>query len=182
MKIFCVNIAIFITLFVINSANLFAQNNAPQKLSLQNCITKAIANNLQIKQNKLQIETNENNLLLSSYSRYPSVNGTLNQSFQSGRSIDPFTNQYTDDKVSYQNLGLNMNMLLFGGKQVKNAILMNELGISSAQKDLKSVEENLTLAVIGAFFQVLNSEDQLEIVLKQAENSKYQLNRAMTLQ
>ena len=184
MKIIRLNIGIVLVLNLLNITSLFAQNGSlsSQKLSIQQCISKAIANNLQIKQSKLQIESSENSWYLSKYSKYPTANGTFNQSFLSGRSIDPFTNQYTDNNVSYQNLGINLNATLYAGNQINRTIQMNELGISAAQQDQKAAEELLSLAIIGAFFQVLNAEDQLEIVQKQAENSRFQLNRANILQ
>lgn len=145
--------------------------------SLQTCINKAISNNLQVKQGKLQIETNQNNLQISKFNQYPNLNSSFSQYFSSGRNIDPFTNQYTQQQVNYQNIGLNSNTLLFGGNQLRNTIKLNEISISVAEKEKKTIEEILTLNIITAFFQVLNLEDQLDIARKQLESSKFQQKR-----
>lgn len=156
-----------------------AQN--PQSLTLEACIKRAITNNLQVKQGKLQVEINQNNLQVSKLNLYPNLNGSFSQNFSSGRNIDPFTNQYTEQQVNYQNIGLSSNMLIFGGNQLRNVIKMNELSVSLAEKDQKQIEESITLNVIAAYFQVLNNEDLLEIARKQLEATKFQQKRAENL-
>lgn len=154
---------------------------SPQSLTLEACIKRAISNNLQVKHGKLQTEINQNNWEVSKLNLYPNLNGSFSQYFSSGRNIDPFTNQYTEQQVNYQNIGLSSNMLIFGGNQLRNAIKMSELNVSLAEKDQKQIEESITLNVIAAYFQVLNNEDLLEIARKQLEATKFQQKRAENL-
>ena len=155
--------------------------NMANNLTLQTCITKAISNNLQVKQGKLQIETNQNNWQVSKLNLYPNLNSSFSQYFTAGRNIDPFTNQYTKQQINYQNIGLNSNTLIFGGNLLRNTIKVSEMEVSMAEKDQKVTEEVLTLSIIAAFFQVLNNEDQLDIARKQLESSKFQQKRIENL-
>lgn len=159
-----------------------AQKNTQtiQHLTLENCITKAIFNNFQVKQEKLQKEIIQNNLAVSKFSLYPNLNSSFSQFFTAGRNIDPFTNQFTEQQVNYQNIGLSSSTLIFGGNQLRNTIKLNEMSVLVAEKDQKVAEDMLTLQVIAAFFQVLNNEDQLDIAKKQLESSKFQQNRTET--
>lgn len=168
--------------YLLFSMPILAQNKKPVLWSLANCISAAKANNILLKQTNLQIEIGKNNQKIISNSRYPVLNGSVNQSFQSGRSIDPFSNLYTEDRVNYQNIAINMNMPIYDGNRTKNTMAINQLAIEATKQDLKWSEDNIAVLVIGAFFQVLNTEDQLAIVLKQEEKSKFELERAKTLQ
>ncbi len=168
--------------FLLFSQPILAQNKKTVLWSLANCISAAKANNILLKQSSLQIEIGKNNHQIVSNSRYPVINGSLNQSFQSGRSIDPFSNLFTEDRVNYQNIAVNMNMPIYDGNRTKNTMAINQLAIEASKQDLKWAEDNITIVVIGAFFQVLKAEDQLAVVLKQEEKSRYELERAKTLQ
>ncbi len=172
----------FILVLLFFSRPILAQNKKPVLWSLANCISTAKANNLLLKQTSLQIEVGKNNQKIVSNTRYPVLNGSVNQSFQSGRSIDPFSNLFTEDRVNYQNIVINMNMPIYDGNRTKYTMAINQLAIEASKQDLKWTEDNITILVIGAFFQVLNAEDQLAIVLKQEEKSKFELERAKTLQ
>ncbi len=150
-------------------------------LTLQECMSKAIANNLQVKKDKYQIQENSNRLLGAKYGQYPSVNGSLSQNYGSGRVIDPFTNSIINRNTSYQNWGLNSSVMVFAGGALKNTIRLNELEKETAEQGLLATEEAIKLKVIEAFFQVLNAKEQLEITNKQFENTKFQLKRIETL-
>lgn len=155
---------------------LFAQQNTTA-FSLQDCIRKATLNNIVVKQSNLQTELSRNTLTGSKLSQYPVLNGSFSQYFTAGRSIDPFTNQFVEDQINYQNVGLNANLLLYGGGQLKNTIKMNEWEVLAIEKDAKAIQEQLTVNIIGAFFRVLNDEEQLALTKKQLASTKFQLQR-----
>ncbi len=171
--------SIYLTLLIFSSFSLFAQKKdlIKYKLTLRDCINRAINNSNVLKQSKIQIAISDNILSRSKLSSYPSFNGSLSQYFTSGRNIDPFTNQYVEDKINYQNIGLNASVLVYGGGQQKNTLKINELGVLASEKDAKAIEEQLTVDVIVAFFRVLNDEEQLELAKKQLESTKFQLQR-----
>jgi len=158
----------------------FSQTMKP--LTLQECINKALANNLQIKQIQYQIQENENRIASSKFSQYPNVNGSLSQNFASGRVIDPFTNIIINQNTNYQNLGINSSVVIFEGGILRNNIRLNELEVKSSQQELNTIKESIKLKVIEAFFQVLNAQEQLAITKKIFESSTFQLNRIETLQ
>ncbi|PWK17322.1 outer membrane protein [Arcicella aurantiaca] len=157
----------------------FSQTIKP--LTLQECISKALANNLQTRQIQYQIQENESRIISSKFSQYPNVNGSFSQNFASGRIIDPFTNVIINQNTNYQNLGINSSVVVFEGGVLRNNIRLNELGAKSSQQELNATKENIKLKVIEAFFQVLNAQEQLAITKKIFESSTFQLNRIETL-
>jgi outer membrane protein len=157
---------------------LFAQRKSTiSAFSLQDCISRALANNIALKQNKLQTSLSKNTLTSSQLAQYPSINGSFSQYFTAGRSIDPFTNQFIEDRINYQNVGLNANWLVYGGGQQRNTIRMNELGVLASETDGKVIEKQLVLNVIETFFRVLNDEERLVLAKQQLASTKFQLSR-----
>jgi outer membrane protein len=150
-------------------------------LTLQECINKAVTNNLQTQQIQYQIQENENRIASSKFSQYPNVNGSFSQNFASGRVIDPYTNVIVNQNTNYQNLGINSSVVIFEGGILRNNIKLNQLNAKASQQELSALKENLKLRVIEAFFQVLNAQEQLTITNKLFENSKFQLNRIQIL-
>ena len=59
-----------------------------QKLwSLQECISYALENNLQVKRQELNVKYNKNNFNQSYYNTLPNLNAQYNQSFSSGQTL-----------------------------------------------------------------------------------------------
>ncbi len=96
--------ALLVALFV--SPRLYAQ----EKWDLQRCIDYAVEQNLQLKIAKIQQDINEANLLQSKVNRLPNLNAGAAQQWNQGRSIDQFTNQFTNDRVSNFNAQLSANL------------------------------------------------------------------------
>jgi outer membrane protein len=113
------NIAIFLFLF----AQLNGQGTS--RMSLEQCIDQAWNNNLQLRQSLLQVKQNEVNLLQSKAQGLPSLNASANHTYNTGRRIDPFTNQFADQRVLSQNFSLSSGVNLFAGLSNWNAIKAN---------------------------------------------------------
>lgn len=152
-------------------------SQSPKVFTLQECIDKAIANNIQSKQDRIKVQESQSKLSATQYSRLPTVNGSLSQNFATGRIIDPFTNIITNQNTNYQNWGISSSVLLYNGGQFQSNLKSNQLEIKLSQQGLSLTEENLKLRVIELFFKVLNAKEQLESVVKQFENSKVQYRR-----
>lgn len=155
--------------------------SAQQKYSLQQCIDIGLRNNLQLQQQSLQIQNSHNILEQSKWQRYPTVNFNGGQGLQSGRNIDPFTNQFVEQTVNFSNFGLNTGINLFNGYQLKNTIRQNQLNLQATQKDIESNRNSLILNVATAYLNVLNNQEQLEFARRQAQTTQLQLERTEKL-
>ncbi|WP_428657203.1 TolC family protein [Runella sp.] len=150
---------------------------AQQKYNLQQSITIALENNLQLRQLMLQVQTNQNVFEQSKWQRYPTLNFSGSQGLQSGRNIDPFTNQFVEQKVNFSNFSLNTGVNLFNGYQQKNIIKQNQLNVQATQKDVEANRNALVLNVASAYITLLNNQEQLEFARRQAETTRLQLDR-----
>ena len=84
----------------------FAQNEANKIYSLEDCISIALENNINLKSTNLLANTAKVNYQQSKADMLPSVNGSFNLGVNDGRSIDPFTNDFINQELTFSNLGL----------------------------------------------------------------------------
>jgi len=163
-------------LTVAGFANVDAQHT-PSKLTLQASLDIALANNITVKQNELLQQTAKINLNQSKYNRLPDIAADLNYGINSGRSIDPFTNAYSNQQLSSSNAGLSASVPVFRGLQTQNSIHQASLTYEAAKMELQQEKDNLTLNVILSFLQLMNNEDVLALTRKQILVTEKQVER-----
>lgn len=149
--------------------------------SLKQCIDFAWANNLQVKQNALQLETAEIQFNQSKNNKLPTINGSFNLGLNNGRSIDPFTNGYITQQLLSSNTGINANYTVYDGHRLKNSVQQNGLLVQAAKMDVQQEKDNLTLNIILAYLQVLTNEDLLKLAQTQVDVTKKQIERLTIL-
>src|ERR1700712_5260444 len=152
--------AIIFLLIVVGTINGFAQQgNDSAVLTLKQCVDIALKNNLLVKQNELQTETDYISLKQARNNRLPQVIANVGHGLSQGRGIDPITNGYVNQNIGYGNYDLSGGVTLFNGGQIKNNITQNRFGLDASQMDLQQTKENTTLNIILAYLQILNNED-----------------------
>jgi len=135
---------------------------AQNKLTLQQAIEMGIANNIDVNQSGLQSEKAQIAWKQSRSNMLPNLNASIDHGINQGRSIDPYTNGYINQKVNYASYGASSNLLLFNGLSLQNNIKSNALGYEASKMELQQAKDNLTINIILAYLSVLSSEDILE--------------------
>ena len=175
----CAEVVVLIILFT--NCNGYTQQNADSILSLKQCVDIAIANNIQVKQTELQMQTDYLTLKQAKDNRLPEVSANANHGINQGRSIDPFTNSYINQNVGYGNYSLSGGLNLFNGGVIKNSIKQNRFGYEASRMDLQQEKENVTLNIILAYLQILNNEDLLQQSKNQFTLTQKQVERLEVL-
>jgi outer membrane protein len=160
---------------VVLFTNAHAQNNS--KLTLKSCLDIALANNIPVKQSDLQQQVAKVNYNQAKYDRLPNISANVNYGINSGRSIDPFTNSYSNQKLSSSNAGINASVPVFRGMQIQNNIKQTSLTYQATQMELQQEKDNLILNVILSFLQMMNVEDVLALTKKQIAVTEKQVER-----
>jgi outer membrane protein len=156
-------------------------NAAFVHLNLSQAVDLALQHNLTVKSYELNLKNAELTYQQAKYNQLPSLGGNINQAASFGRSINPYTNGYDSRNINYNNVGLNANLTLFNGGQLRNTILQNEFALKATQQDLQSMRENIALQVVLSYLSILNAEDQLSIAKAQTEITKLQIDRTQKL-
>ncbi len=148
---------------------------------LQACIDTALQNNIQMNQQRLNNRLTEINYEQARAQRIPTLNASASQSYNFGRSIDPYTNQYNNNNFASNSFSMNSSLTLFNGFQIKNRIRQNEIDLKAGEKDLETLKKNVTLNVVLGYVQVLFAYDQLENARNKVASTKAQVERTEKL-
>lgn len=137
----------------------------------------AIANNLELKQAGLQMETARLDWKQSRSNLLPSLNGVASHGINQGRSIDPFSNAFVDQQINFAGYGLSTGLTLFNGFGIQHNIKQNALAYEATRMDVQQMKDNLMLNVILAYLQVLTNQDLLIQSESQLDVSRQQVER-----
>ena len=168
----------FFFLLLLMTGTGVAQNNPPvTKLTLKQCIETGLANNLDVLQSELQMESSKITMSQAKLNLLPDLNGSANHNFSQGRSIDPYSNSPVTQGVNSSNFNINSGVILFNGLSLQNAVKQYSLAYQASKMDWQQVKDNLTINIILAYLQVLSNEDQLEQSKNQVLLSNKQVER-----
>lgn len=156
--------------------NAYSQDST-RNLNIKQCIDIAIQNNLQIQQSEIQMKNNGLAFKQAKDNLLPSLNGSVSQGINYGRSISNVNNGYVDEQNGSGSYGIYANLLLFNGLTLQNAIKQNAFAFDASKMDWQQQKDNITLNVILAYLTVLSNHDQLLIARKQAEVDARQVER-----
>ena len=145
--------------------------------TLEACIAQALNQNIDVQLSMLSLSQSRYTLDQSIRNFGPDISGAAGQFYQSGRSIDRFTNQFVQSTIGSNNFQLQGSLLLFGGLQnVNNYKQANENWLAS-EKDLKAIQLTVTLQVASAYVQCLQAHASQLAAAEVLESSKFQLER-----
>ena len=156
---------------------LFTLSSFSQKSwTLEECINRAKEENLDIKQIKLSVLSSEQQLLQSKLSLFPSLNGGGSQGYNYGRTVDPYSNEFTNLNVKTNNFSLYSTVTLFSGFQNINEVKRANYEYMARKYDIEKVINDISITVTTDFLQllfnqelVIMAEKQLDISLQQEE-------------
>ncbi len=148
---------------------------AQEVWDLRRCVDFAIANNIQVRQNQVQEQVSDANLRQSNLSRFPTLNFQGNTGGQFGRSIDPATNLFTTNTITFINGGLSTNVTLFNWFSLKNQLASSRLTAEATRAQTLVIQNDISLNVAAAYLQALLSHEQMRIAGVQVEQTKEQL-------
>lgn len=155
--------------------------SAQNKFSLEQCIEYAYKQSFDIKQRLLKIRQSENVLRQSKQAIYPSVSGSFSQGISSGRSIDPFTNDFIQRTISSNSVSLGSNLVVFNGFALKNQVVQNEYIVQADGWDLQRGKNELRNRITLAYMQVLMNQELWKVSQDQVVNLQTQLERVKEL-
>jgi outer membrane protein len=169
----------FITLFcviLIGNSSL-----AQQQWTLQQCIEHAMKNNLQVRIAILNNELNQANLKQSRANVLPNLNFGANNTYNFGKTIDRFTNQFANTRVQSINLGLQTQWNLFNGLQNYHTIKQNEINLMTGKYDIDRTKNDVSLNIANAFLQIVLARELVNITQNQVNTTNTQLTRIKKL-
>jgi outer membrane protein len=159
-----------------------AQDNYPPgPYDLQTAVDIAIQNNLTLKRTELNQQVIEADLLQNKGQRYPTLNAGTSYGVRWGRSINPVTNLFENNKIGNANFTANSNAPIFQGMRITNSIAQAKTNLEAGKYNLEATKNNITLTVINNFINVVFNREQVKIAENQLGTTSEQLTRTKKL-
>ena len=174
MKIFPYILSVI--LFIL-SLNMYSQ----KEWTLEQCIDYALEHNIQLKQQLVNTKYNKNALNQSKWDFLPSLNGNSSANFSSGRSVDPYTYQFTENNVTSYNFSIGSSATLFSGFQKINTLAANKFNLLASLQDQDKLKNDIALNISAAYLQILFSEELVDIAENQLDITTQQVKRTKKL-
>ncbi len=144
---------------------LTASAQAQRVWTLEQCIDTALANNRNMKLQRLTYDSRNIAYQQSRYARLPNLNASVGQNFNFGRSL-AIDNTYQNSNSQTTNFSISSGLNLFSGFRVKNTIDARRAELLASGADLQKIEKDIVMNVSTVFLQVLQNKE----LLANAEN------------
>lgn len=151
-----------------------------KKWTLEECIDHALEYNIEVRKSANQIKTLEvqRNSLKNSF--LPDLNANTSQKFAFGRSLNQ-NNMYENNNIQNCSFSISTELTLFSGFKRTASIKQNKYDLLASIAEKKSIEDNITLNVTSAFFQILLNKEIQQIAEEQVKLTKEQINKTTQL-
>ncbi|MCB9245521.1 MAG: TolC family protein [Flavobacteriales bacterium] len=154
---------------------------AQEVWNLERCVSFALENNLDIRDQMLSREQVEINLEQSKMQRYPNLNSNMGHNYNFGRAIDPFTNQFVNQRIQSNSLSLSTSMVIYNGNRIRNSIERNEVLLEKNKYDVALVKNQIMNNVALAYVNVIYAYQALRTAQMQDSTTQAQLGRVQKL-
>ena len=147
---------------------------------MEECIDHALEHNIEVRKSAYQIKTLEvqRNSLKNSF--LPDLNANASQKFAFGRSLNP-NNMYENSNIQNSSFSISTELTLFSGFKRTASIKQNKYDLLASIADKRSIEDNITMNVASAFFQILLNNEILQIAEEQVKLTKEQIDKTTQL-
>lgn len=153
-------------------------NAQDKKWTLQECVNYAIDNNITIKQNKLNVEISQENLISAKGNFLPNLNASTGGNLNFGSGFDPVSQDRVSTSTFGGSFGINSGITVFNGYRNLNTYKQAELGVETSKLDLEKIEDDISLYVVNTYLNVLFAKENLSVARVQYEISTKQIENA----
>ncbi|MCB0551931.1 MAG: TolC family protein [Phaeodactylibacter sp.] len=166
-----------ITLLFMSLCLAMLAGNAQNTWSLEKCIDYARQNNLSVKQAEYSIKNTDLTRKQNEFNRLPGLSGRTSGGLQFGRTIDPTTNSFNTEQITFNSFSIDLNATLYSGNRLNNAVKQSRIDLEAARLDAQATVNDIGLSIANAYLSILLAEEQLENARRRLELSQSQLDQ-----
>jgi outer membrane protein len=171
---------LFTLILLISYTVSFSQDSA-RVWTLREIVDYAIANNLTVKRSTYGVRTGEINFLQSKMAMLPNLNGSGSYGINWGRTIDPVTNNFTENEIQNSNASLTSSLLLWNGFRLFYNMKQSDAELDAAGEDLIKARNDVILNVITLYLNVVFNKELYAVAQYQLKSTSEQLERTKKL-
>lgn len=172
--------SLFLIEVVLTSVCYIDVNAQSKKWTLAECIEYAVEHNIEVKQSRNQVLSLkvQKNSLRNSF--LPDLNAGASQNFTYGRSLNQ-NNTYENSNIQNSSFSVSTELPIFAGFKRTASLSQNKFDLLAAEANRELIENNLSLNVTGAYFQILLNKEIYRIALEQIQLTREQEARTLLL-
>ena len=153
-----------------------------QKLwTLNDCIAYAKEHNLSIKQSEIDLKSTDIEVWQTKANFLPSINSEAAYNWNTGKNINPVSNQFENTTFESASGGISMSIPLFSGLQNWRKLQQAKCKQLATQYQLDMKKDEIILMIINAYTEVLSNKEKIKIQKAQLEISKESVARTREL-
>jgi len=153
------------------------QLSAQEKWKLNDCISYAIKNNLNLHDAVLSEQIAGQNYRQSKFNLLPGVAAGADAGRNYGRSVDPNTNGIINTSFFNNSYYLGASVDVFRGFMLQNQIRYQKFRKEAAKNYRENATDDLAFEVMDAFYNVVYQEELLKLANEQKEISELNLKK-----
>ena len=165
------SILIFLLFFSFSS---FAQ----EKLSLKDCIDRAIEKNISIKNSSLDLLNSTENKKTAIGNFVPSFNINGNHSWNTGLTQNITTGLLENQTTENSSMNMSVAVDVFNGLANIRRLHRANLDLLAKKYQLEDMKEDISLLVANSYLQILFNKEQLDVQKSQLKISQEELRNA----
>ena len=162
---------IFLLFFSISSI-------AQEKLSLKECINRAIEKNISIKNSSLDLLNSSENKKTAIGNFLPSLNINGNHSWNTGLTQNITTGILENQTTENSSMNMSVGIDVFNGLANIRRLHRANLDLLAKKYQLEDIKEDISLLVANSYLQILFNKEQLDVQKSQLKISQEELNNA----
>ena len=153
---------------------------ASESWSLDSCISYAVSHNLTVKNRAVSVMSGELDIVEAKDNFLPNVSAGAQQSFSFGRGLTA-EKMYANRNTSQFGWSVQMSVPLFQGLRNVRTLDYTKANYRMLVQQLESAKDDITLAVIAQYLQVLFCEELYKVSIEQLRLSEVELQRRKDL-
>ena len=149
---------------------------AQKKWTLKECVDYALENNLNIKQTGINAELARINYNQNFAAMFPSVNGSATQAYNYGRSINPSTNNYSNNQFNSLQGSISADVVIFNGLRLQNTLQQSKINYAAGKYDMDKIKNDIAMAAVANYLSVLYAKENLKAAIDRVAVTNSQRN------
>lgn len=149
--------------------------------SLRECIDFAIENNIEIKQQNIQVQNAEINLNTTKNSRLPDLNANLSEQYSIGRSGTSTSGEYVNSNTLNTRFDISSSTPVFTGFRIQNQTKADVFSLKSSMEGLEKAIQNLEIQITSYYLDILFKKEILKVYQEQVALTEKQITKTEIL-
>ncbi|WP_159451990.1 TolC family protein [Hymenobacter roseosalivarius] len=147
------------------------QGKGQQVLPYEDCVKRALQQNLLMKRALLDLEASTVRLKTQKADMLPRLNGSLRNNNSVGRSVDPLTNEFINRKFNSVSGSAGSSVYLFQGFKTANAIKAAKQEVEQNTDQLQALKNDITVDVALVYIRINYLLELIKSRQQQVESS-----------